>query len=227
MKRLWDVLVLTLAVNFLALAGGIGWLYGSGRLDRARVAKVKEVLLPPPAAPAPPTTQPTPSSDPTTQPTLRLEELLAKQSNLPAGQQVEFIRQTFDAQMAQLERRGRELADLKEQIDLANAKLTADRTALDADRKRLSDQEQQARKLASDQGFQDSLALYTSMPPRQVKSIFLTLSDEAVMRYVEAMPPRTASKVIKEFKSPDEIDRIQRILEKMRKGQPTTQDVKE
>lgn len=226
MKRLWDVLVLTLAVNFLALAGCIGWLYGSGRLDRARVAKVKEVLFPPPAAPAPPTTQPI-VSDPTTRPTLRLEELLAKQSNLPAGQQVEFIRQTFDAQMAQLERRGRELADLKAQIDLANAKLTTDRTALEAQRKRLSEEEQQARKLASDQGFQDSLALYTSMPPRQVKSIFLTLSDEAVMHYVEAMPPRTASKVLKEFKSPDEIDRIQRILEKMRKGQPTTQDAKE
>jgi hypothetical protein len=226
MKRLWDVLVLTLAVNFLALAGGIGWLYGSGRLDRARVAKVKEVLFPPPIVAAAPTTQPA-AADPTTRPTLRLEELLAKQSNLPAGQQVEFIRQTFDAQMAQLERRGRELADLKVQIDLANAKLTTDRTALDADRKRLSDQEQQARKLAQDQGFQDSLALYTSMPPRQVKSIFLTLSDEAVVRYVEAMPPRTASKVIKEFKSQDEIDRIQRILEKMRKGQPTTQDAKE
>ena len=226
MKRLWDVLVLTLALNFLALAGGIGWLYGSGRLDRERVAKMKEVLFPPLASPAPPATQPAPA-DPTTQPTLRLEELLAKQSNLPAGQQVEFIRQSFDAQMAQLERRGRELADLKMQIDLANAKLTADRTALEAERKRLSDDEAQARKLASDQGFQDSLALYTSMPPRQVKSIFLTLGDDAVMRYVEAMPPRTAAKVIKEFKSQDEIDRIQRILEKMRKGQPTTRDVKE
>lgn len=225
MKRLWDVLVLTLAVNFLALAGGIGWLYGSGHLDRDRVAKLKTILFPPAVVPAPPATQPAPA-DPTTQPTLKLEELLARQSNLTAGQQVEFIRQTFDAQMAQLERRGRELSDLKVQIDLANAKLSADRALLEADRKRLADEQQQARKLAGDQGFQDSLALYTSMPPRQVKTVFLTLGDETVMRYVEAMPPRTAAKVIKEFKSPDEIDRIQRILEKMRNARPTTQDTK-
>lgn len=225
MKRLWDVLVLTLAVNFLALAGCVGWLYGSGRLDRDRVVKMRALVFPPAPVAAPPATQPA-AVDPTTRPTLKLEELLARQSGLPAGQQVEFIRQTFDAQMAQLERRDRELADLKVQIDLANAKLTADRAALDADRKRLTDDQQQARKLAGDQGFQDSLALYTSMPPKQVKTVFLTLTDETVMRYVEAMPPRTAAKVIKEFKSPDEIDRIQRILEKMRNAGPTTQDAK-
>jgi hypothetical protein len=226
MKRLWDVLVLTLAVNFLALTGGIAWLYSSGRLDRERVTKVKEVLFPPPPPPAPAATQPA-GPDPTTQPVLRLEELLANQTNRTAGQQVEFIRATFDAQMAQLERRARELSDLKAQVDLASTKLASDRSELEAERKRLTDEQQQARKLASDQGFQDSLTLYTTMAPRQVKTVFLTLDDEVVTRYLEAMPPRSATKVVKEFKSPDEIERIQRILEKMRKGRPTTQDVKE
>ena len=220
MKRTWDVLVLTLALNFLALAGGVGWLYQSGRLDRQRVAQIRQVLFPPPAA-LPPTTQP--SATPTTQPALRLEQLLASHSGMTAGQQVEFIRKTFDAQMAQLERREQELADLKTQVDLANAKLAADRADLDAERKRLTDEQQQAQKLAADQGFQDSLNLYNSMPARQVKTVFLTLSDEAVKQYLEAMSPRSAGKVIKEFKSPDEIDRIQRILEKIRKGQPATQ----
>ena len=226
MKRLWDVLVLTLAVNFLALAGCIGWLYSSGRLDRERVAKMREILFPPAAPPEAPSTQPA-APDPTTQPVLKLEELLAKQTNRTAGQQVEFIRATFDAQMAQLERRARELSDLKAQVDLASAKLASDRADLEADRKRLTDSQQQARKLATDQGFQDSLALYTTMPPRQVKTVFLTLDDDVVTRYLEAMPPRSASKIVKEFKSPEEIERIQRILEKMRKGQPTTQDTKE
>ena len=72
MKRLWDVLVLTLAVNFLALAGLTGWLYQGGHIDKDRIAKVKEILFPPPAVP---TTQP--SIDPTTRPTMQLDELLA------------------------------------------------------------------------------------------------------------------------------------------------------
>src|SRR6266404_2601032 len=118
MKRLWDVLVLTLAVNFLVVAGGVAWLYQGGRLDRERVAKVKEVLFPP-------TTQPTTGgpakqpADPTTQPTLVLETLLAKRPKMSAGQQVEFIRQTFDERQAQLGRREQELAHQQTQLDLA------------------------------------------------------------------------------------------------------------
>lgn len=227
MKRLWNVLVLTLAMNFLAVAGGAGWLYQSGRLDRDRVTKVREILFPAPVPADAATTRPSSKSDPTTQPAFSLEAMLSKRGNLTAGQQVDFIRQTFDERMALLERREHELADLKSQIDMAQSQLTADRTALDSDRKKLTDEQDKARKLASDQGFQDSLNLYNSMPAKQVKSIFLTLSDDAVRQYLEAMTPRNAAKVIKEFKAPDEVDRIQRILEKMRKGEPATQPVKE
>lgn len=93
----------------------------------------------------------------------------------------------FVLTLAQLERRQQELQELKVQIDLANQKLTADRAALDGERKQLTDEQQQARRLAADQGFQDSLNLYNSMPPRQVKAVFLTLSDEAVMQYLQSM----------------------------------------
>jgi hypothetical protein len=223
MKRLWDLLVLTLALNFLALAGGLGYLYQTGRLDRGRVGKVKEVLFPPTTQPAA-TTQPAGEAPTSSQ---QLDALLAQHAGLPAGQQVDFIRQTFDAQMAELDRRTRELADLKTQIDMANAKLATDRAALDADRKRLTDEQAQAKKLAADQGFQDSLTLYSSMPARQVKSIFMTLNDDAVLQYLQAMDAGTAGKIIKEFKTPDELDRVQRILERMRKGNPTTREGKD
>jgi hypothetical protein len=221
MKRLWDLLVLTLALNFLALAGGVGWLYQAGRLDKQRVVKVKEVLFPPATQPAP-TTQP--ATDPATASGAQLDALLAQHAGLPAGQQVEFIRETFDSQMAQLDRRTRELADLKTQVDMANAKLATDRAALDADRKHLTDEQEQAKKLAADEGFQDSLNLYSSMPARQVKSIFMTLTDDALLQYLRAMDSGTAGKIIKEFKTPDELDRVQRVLERMRKGNPTTRE---
>jgi hypothetical protein len=221
MKRIWDVLVLTLAINFLLLAGLVGWMYQGGHLDKGRVAKIKEVLYPPPSSAAP-VTQPTDRA--TTRPTLQLDELLAKHSSMTAGQQVDFVRQTFDTQMAQLDRRTRELADLKAQIDLANSKLVSDRAAVDADRKKLTEQQAQAGKLATDQGFQDTLNLYNAMPAKQVKTIFMTLNDDAMLQYMQAMEPRTATKVIKEFKTAEEVDRVQRILELMRKGQPTTRE---
>jgi flagellar motility protein MotE (MotC chaperone) len=113
------------------------------------------------------------------------------------------------------------LSDLKNQIDLANSKLASDRAALEADRKKFTDQQAQAKKAASDQGFQDSLNLYNSMPSKQVKTIFMTMGDEAVLQYLQAMEPRTAGKIMKEFKTPEETERAQRLLERMRTGDAT------
>lgn len=221
MKKIWNLLVLTLAMNFLLAAGAVGWLYQNGHLDKERVVKIKEVVFPPATQPVP-TTQPT--SDTADHSKDQLDALLARHANLPAGQQAEFIRQAFDSQIAELDRRTRELQDLQAQIDLANTKLVADRAALEADRKKLTDEQEQAKKLATDQGFQDSLNLYNSMPAKQVKSIFMTLSDDAMMQYLKAMDSMVAGKIIKEFKTPDELERVQRILEMMRKGGPTTRE---
>ncbi len=219
MKKLFSAITLVLALNFLIVAGGAGWLFRTGHLDRERVTKIKELLFPKPVAevdPNAPSTQPAPTS----QPSVRLDELLAKASGRTAGEQVEFIQQTFDTEVAQLDRKQRELADLQRQVDLAKEQMIRDRAKLDQDQKELVSREQQQTKLATDKGFQDSLLLYTTMQPKQVKTIFMTLTDDVVQRYLQAMEPRTASKIIKEFKSQEEVDRIQRVLEKIRQAGP-------
>ena len=213
MKKLWNVFVLTLAVNFLAVAGGVGYLYNAGRLDRKRLESIWLVLYPPPPPPAA-TTQPAEAKS--SEPGLALGELLAQKSGLSTTEQLEFIQQTFDARMAELDRRQRELADLQRQVDMANQSLARDRAAVDAEKKQVADREQLAATLAADKGFQDSLRLYQTMPARQVKQLFMTMDDESVARYLQAMEPRGATKIVREFKTPDEVQRIQRVLERMR-----------
>ena len=213
MKKLWNVFVLTLAVNFLAVAAGVAYLYKDGRLSRERVDAIRKVLYPPPAPPAAATQ---PAEEKKDEPALRLAELLEHKSGLSTAEQLEFIQQTFDARMAELDRRQRELADLQRQVDMANTALARDRTALDAEKKQLADREQLAATLAADKGFQDSLALYQSMPAKQVKQVFMSMDDETVTRYLQAMEPRGATKIVREFKAADEVQRIQRVLEKMR-----------
>jgi len=218
MKKLLNVIVLALAANFLVLAGGVGYLRYTDHLDREKVLAVKDILFPKPVEAAP-TTQP---ADPTTQPMLKLETLLAQQSGRSASEQVEFIQHTFDAQMAQLDRRQRELADLQRQVDLAKQQIARDRGAVDEQRKTVESREQQAAKLATDKGFQDCLSLYRSMPGKQVKTIFLSLDDRTVGQYLQAMEPRAAARIVKEFKSPEETQFIQKVLERIRQqpGQP-------
>lgn len=224
MKKLLSVIVFTLALNFLAAAGGIGYLFQSGKLDKAKIAEVKKLIFsaPPPAA----ATRPSVPASSTAGPHLDLSNLMANRTGLSAIEQVDFLRRTFDAQMMQLDQRQRELLDLKKQVDLANAKLAADRAALDKREKDLADREQEAQKLQNDDGFQTSLALYMAMPSKQVKNIFMTLSESTVQAYLQAMDTRTAGKIIKEFKSSDETAFIQRVLERIRQAQVSTTDGK-
>ena len=218
MKKLWNVFVLTLAVNFIAVAVGVGYLYNDGRLDRKRIDAIKAVLYPPPAT-QPAASQPADESRP--EPVLKLGELLEQKSGLTVSEQLSFLQQTFDARMAELDRRQRELADLQRQVDMANSTLARDRTALEEEKKQVTEREQLAARLAGDKGFQDSLKLYQSMPAKQAKQAFMTMDDEAVKRYLQAMEPRGAAKIVREFKAPDELQRIQRVIDQMRG--PTTQ----
>ena len=125
---------------------------------------------------------------------------MAQQTGRPASEQVEFIQHTFDAQRLELDRERRDLVDLQRQVDLANQKLAADRAAVEKEKTALAAREQETTRLQTDKGFQDTLLLYNSMPAVQVKKIFLTLSEPTVQQYLETMQPRTAAKIIKEFK---------------------------
>jgi hypothetical protein len=218
MKKLFNVLTLMLALNFLAIAGGVGYLVQTKRLTQESIARIKDVLFAAPAAA--PTTQPAVAkADPTTQPALRLEELLARKSGQTATEQVQFIQQAFDSQMAVLDRRQREIADQQALIAKAKAQLAKDREDLERQRHDLSDKQKEATRLAEDKGFQDSLALYNTLSGKQVKTIFMSLDDATIQQYLQAMEPRASARIVKEFKTPEELARIQKVLERMRISQ--------
>jgi flagellar motility protein MotE (MotC chaperone) len=225
MKKLLNVVILVLALNFLAAAGAAGYgvknylLNKEGKLDREKIAAIKNILSPPPAQI---TAATQPASDPTTQPFFKLEELLAEKAGLPVGQQVEYLQQMADAKMAELDRRQRELLALKDQVERAQRELDAGRGQLLKDEQAVTERADEAAKLAADKGFQDALKLYNSMPAKNVKQIFASLDDETVVRFVKAMEPRAAAKILKEFKSPDELARAQRYLERLRQAPPAT-----
>jgi hypothetical protein len=222
MKKLITVFMLTLALNFIAVAGGVGYLFNKGNLNKDKVQAIREIVFPEPVEPAPATQ---PSDGPTSQPaSLNFDQLLASASGRAATEQVDFIRKAFDSQMFLLDRRERQINDLQRQVELSRSQVERDRAALQAQEKALNDRMTQATKLASDQGFQDSLTLYNSLPAKQVKSIFLDLEDATMMSYLQAMEPRAASKIMKEFKSPEELKRIGSIMEQMRLAQANAKE---
>ena len=219
MKKLLSVFAWTLALNFLAAIGGIAVLYRAGNLNREKVHQIKELVFAPATQPVDAASD---ARDPTTQPTLKLEEMLSKVSGRSASEQVEFMQRTFDAQMAVLDRRFAELQSQRKTVEDARSQIDKERQALVAGQQKLAAAQEQQKKLASDQGFQDTLSLYSTMPARQVKTIFMSLGDDTVIQYLRAMEPRTATKITKEFKMPDEVARIGIVMEKMRQTQAST-----
>ena len=220
--RFLRVIAYVLALNFLVTAGGASWLWRSGHLDRDRASQIKDILFPAP------TTQPTvvAAQGPTTEPSLQLDQLIQKAAGLSPQQQVDFLQRSFDQRMAQLDLRQRQMDDQQRLIDFGQQKLADDRAALAKEKKALDDSEAAAAKLANDQGFQDSLQLYSAMPAKQAKMIFANLPDDVVQRYLEAMDVGTATKIIKEFKTPEETNRIQKVLERMRQPPMTVAGAK-
>ncbi len=222
MKRVLNVVVLTLAVNFVLATAGVGWLAASGRLTKARVADVRKVLFPPPATQPTPATRPAVADGPadaSADPVTRLGAMLAKAAGRPPGERLADVQQSQDVELAEVDRRQRDLQDLRAQAELAQAQAARDRDAVARDRQALKAQQDQLAAGHVDKGFDDSLALYRTLPPKQVKAIFVTLPDETVQRYLQAMDARQAAKVMKEYKSPADVDRLQRVLERIR--QPT------
>jgi len=219
MKRIWNVVVLTLAMNFALAAGGVGWLGATGHLTKQRMAEVRRTLFPPPATrPAGPSTRPGVTAD--ADPTGRLGAILARAAGRPAGDRLEAVREAQDIDLAELDRGQREADDVRRQAELAEAQARADHDAVERDRRAMAAQRAQAAAAETDKGFQDSLALYATLPPRQVKAIFASLPDETMQRYLQAMDPQQAGKIMKEFKSPADVQRLQQVLERIRQAPP-------
>jgi len=124
---------------------------------------------------------------------------------MTAGEQVRFIHETFDERQVELGRREQVLAAQQNQLDLAQGKFKEDRDAFDAAVKKFREEQEQAKKLATDSGFQTTLADYSSLPAKQVKGIFATLDDDVIRMYLEAMDPRAVAKIVKEYKTPTRV----------------------
>ena len=130
--------------------------------------------------------------------------------------------QEQDVALVDADSRARQLHDLQVQVELAKQQLDRDRQAVTNDRDRFSADRDRESAASADKGFQDSLALYRTLPAKQVKAIFAGLSDDAVQRYLQAMDAKQATKVMKEFKSPADVDRLERVLERIRLAKAAT-----
>jgi len=202
MKALFNLIALIAIANLLIVSGLVGYLIASGKLNAESADKIAAVLRGEKLIPASQVaTQP--AGWPTTQ-------VASTQKAKP------FSLELLEVQQALLEREKRLIEDRYSRVKDAEFKLLKDREEFLQKQKEFYKQVEMFQKASKDEGFDKALALYSQMPAKLAKEDFMKLDIDVVVAYLMKMPKRTAAKILKEFKTPEEQKKRQEILEKIR-----------
>jgi hypothetical protein len=219
MKRLWNIIGFMAIVNLIAILVVVAWLWQSQRIDRDRVEKVRALLsisIPDELAAADEQAKKDAEGK-------AAEEAAARLRNPPV---------TSAAQVTALNQLEREVAQGLRRLQDEKRQLSA---ALDTRERAIKQREDEfaserlaweqsikdQRAAQTDQQFAKAVKLIESLPAKQGKEKLVTMvnqggTDQAVM-YLNAMSPRAAGKILKEFKSAEETRLATDLLERLRK----------
>lgn len=216
----WAALFLLL-IHLLAAAGFVGWLAATHRIDRERLAQVVEVF-------ELTIDQERAREQKAAQVTAAAQAVARKAARLRA---VADGPQTFQDRLAleeqadelaihRLERLQRETSDLHRQIERAKEFLTQQKAQLDEQRAAFKAFVEATTTRMQDEDFQQAVAMYEQLRPKQAKQMFQTLMDrgktDEVVNYLAAMQLRKAAGVLKEFETPPEIQQATMLIQKLK-----------
>jgi hypothetical protein len=209
LSKLYNLVAVVAIGSLLALGGLGGYLAGAGHLNRERVTLLAAVvrgehddLLHP---------EPEPEADVATEP----EEA----SGVRAADALRTA--LLDKQLtdARLDRVLSDIAARQQLLDQAVQELVANTEVFESRKQEWVEQRQ--RMLAADQdaGFQRELEYVESLQPRQAKEHLVRTwqgSRADAIRLLRQMPVNKGRRVLEEFKTPEELDLMNELLEQLR-----------
>lgn len=113
-----------------------------------------------------------------------------------------------------LDRRMKELSYQQDALAMLQGRIGKEREDLRMARINFLKEYEQTRHVQQDDGFKNQLKLFETMQPKQVKDLLVGMDEAMAAQYLMSMSKRTASKVVSEFRTPDEKARLQRLLER-------------
>jgi hypothetical protein len=226
MKKISTLFSLLCIMNMLAIAGLLGYLFGTGRLDKQKVGaivaiarhqgapdrfneKLYEILQPTPAT--------NPATAPASQPAVADGGNPDPTLGASAQDRLTIAAQAMQQERLRLDTRAQDLRNQQELL----AKNQADADAAWKKAKDLKEafdkQVVAAQKKAVDDNFQKSLDLYNELKAKQVKDLFVSMNNpDLVATFLEAMDTSRAAEIISEFKTTTETDFIKSVLDRIR-----------
>jgi hypothetical protein len=178
MKKVWTALSVVSLANLLAMAGFLGWLVKTDRLDMDRVRQARVVL-------ARTITQEQSEADTAAakaaadQKAVEAAKLAAKPP-LTATERLAARVEATEMDLQRAERLKREVQDMQRQLNEERAKLTADKDKLVTDRKAFDEMVVANTAATTDGQFQKTLAVMESLKPAQAIAMLKEMMPDVV-----------------------------------------------
>jgi len=225
MKKIGSLISVICIINILMLTGLVGYLWGTGRLNKPKAQAIADMLRQPGAPEGlreklynimAPGTNPATQTRPAASGASALPEGLAGAEPATAQERIDYVQKVLEAERLRLENEAQNLRQEQKKLASSLLQLEMDRGSLN-DRIKAYEQTLASATTQSDTaGFQKSMALFDELKPKQVKDLLMVMPADQVARYVAAMEPDRAAKIIAEFKTAEEKTLLNQVLDKVR-----------
>lgn len=221
MRTLFTAFILVLLVNALALGGLLGYLGATDRLSKDRVrdaaAIFSNTLQEQQAVEA--------ERAKSEQEALELAEQALRLEQVASGPvtpeaRLASIQNVDEKQRALIERRKVEVEQLQRQLETQRRVIEKRIAELDEKQKAFNEAVAAQLDEMQQEDFKEAVAMLEGIPPKQAKAVFQQLlkegNQEQVVSYLFAMEERKATKILTEFKQPNEVVQAADLIEQLR-----------
>lgn len=218
MKRLWNIISFIAVVNLLSLLLFGAWLWQSGRLDVERIDRVRELLAMTIADEQAAAEERAAQAE--REQAEAAERAWRANPPLPSAAHVQQVSRAEDQADQAMRRVRDETARLQEQLDGRAAELDQREQAFRSARETWLGSIDAEKSRRSDEQFLQTVRQYETAPAKIARQWMIQLIDEGgrdqVVAYLDAMNPRAASKILREFKTEEEAALATELLEELR-----------
>jgi chromosome segregation ATPase len=225
-------LLALLMLHLLAAGAGLGWLIATGRVSGERLAQVKETFELPVSQEQQQEQKAAELAEAAEAEAARMARLAGLGEASTASERLAEENKRNEILLRQLERTRSEIESLQDNLHLARQRMERQNEQVSKTKQELQQKLTEIENRLNDEGFKKAVALYETLPPKQVKAMFAELMDngqtDQVVAYLEAMQSRRAAAVLKEFKDPIDVQRAVELTERLRaRGSELVQDVED
>lgn len=216
MKKLIKAIIIVAIFNILAVLAGTGWLFASGRVDKARVMNMTMLFNDPVAVE---------EAKIKAEETRIAKELAEQEKPLPELALNAEERNKVRVEMTQIDRQrldrmNREIKNLQETLRRESRLVEQDRLALAVEKDEFNQMRDRLAGLEGGIQFQKSLASIAGMKSKDAKTVLSTLLDdeksEEVITYLSSMDDRVRTAILTEFVKAGEEQLAANLLESIR-----------